>query len=217
MDRRTLLLGAAAAGLVAPGRAWAEPVQTEYKLVRDGADIGRHTITAKVEDGVLVVAIAIDIAVKVLGITAYRYKLTNTERWRAGRIVSVDSVVNDDGSKEYCKVKVAGAALEVDGTDYSGSAPGDAVTTSYFARAFIDRPTWISTQSGQVMTMTAKGLGGSPEGWSMQGQMKSGPFATTLYYDAEGDWVSSFFDAKGTRINYARTKGGGLNALWAAS
>lgn len=216
MNRRQIIAGAGALGAAAllPRGARAQTAQTTYRLMREGADIGRHTKRARIENGAFVVDIAIDIAVKVLGITAYRYTLENTETWAGGRIVSVRSTVNDDGTADRCRVDAKGEVLEIDGSGFSGTAPGDAATTSYFAKAFVERKTWISTQSGLTMAMTAQELGGTPEGWAVSGQLGDAPFATKLYYDAGGEWVASSFDARGATIEYELIDGGGVNALW---
>ena len=151
--------------------------------------------------------IDIDIAVKFLGFTAYRYTLTNREVWTGGRIESVDSEANDDGSRGHAHIRGSAEALEVDGSEFSGTAPRSAATTSYYTPAFLDRRPWISTQSGKLLDIRTERRQGSR--WLVRGDLE-----TALVYE-NGEWVSSEFTARGARVTYQTTESTGQIApLW---
>lgn len=207
LTRRGVLAGA---GALAVSPALGNGGQTAHRVFsvwRKGSDIGRHRLDARLTDQGFEIEIEIDIAVKLLGFTAYSYRLSNREVWRGRRIVSVDSQCNDDGEKARCIITRASEALEVDGSGYSGSEPLSAVTTSYFAPAFLDRRPWISTQSGKPLDVSIEKTG---EGkWTVSGDLD-----TVLRY-RDGEWTGSIFTTKGERISYQTLESSGAIApLW---
>lgn len=208
--RRGLLAGAASLvalpALPALGRD-GPSAHRVFSIWRDGSDIGRHRLDARLTQEGFEIAIEIDIAVKLLGFTAYRYTLSNREVWAGRRILSVDSQGNDDGDRTRCRITRAGDVLEVDGSGYSGSEPLDAVTTSYFAPAFLERRPWISTQSGQPLAVSVRERGAGE--WAVSGDLE-----TVLTY-RDGEWTGSAFTTRGERITYQTVESSGaITPLW---
>lgn len=212
MLRRTFLAAGAAGVLAAPHIALANAGR-RFTIWRDGDRIGEHTLSAVSRGGQFEIAIDIMIAVRVVGITAYRYTLSNREVWAGDRIQSVTSRVNDDGDKEFATVSSNGVALQVEGSGYSGKAGADAVTTSYFAMPFLKRAPWISTQSGKPLSVSVSPLGGR-RGW----HRVSGDLETALRYDRQGEWVGCEFDAGGELATYELNGPvGSIGDLWAGA
>ena len=155
--------------------------------------------------------ITIRIAVKVLGITAYRYEMDNREIWKGGQLVSLKSRVHDDGTEDFANAKRAGEGLEIDGSRYSGKAPGDAATTSYFVSALLKRSPWISTQSGKPLPIQVREERRS--GW----WATSGGLETKLGYDGRGEWTGCEFDAGGELAHYEiAAQSGAFGTIWSA-
>ena len=98
MDRRLFMLGTGS--LLATPALAAARASREFRIFRDGDDIGTHALDAVLGADGMEVRITIRIAVKVLGLTAYRYEMDNREIWKAGRLISLDSQVNDDGDRD---------------------------------------------------------------------------------------------------------------------
>lgn len=158
------------------------------------------------------IAIDIMLKVKVLGITAYRYEMTNREVWKGGRLVSLNTKVNDDGTKDFATASQAGDQLDIKGSRFTGQVAGEAVTTTYYTTKFIERRPWISTQSGAPLDISIK-----PEGrakwWQVTGELE-----TKLGYDAAGEWVNCEFDAGGEPGVYeVAAQSGKIAELWAAA
>ena len=213
MDRRHFIMGSAFLGatLAAPAIA-AQSAKRRFRIIRDGDDIGTHDLEAVLTGNGFEIDVTIRIAVKFLGVTAYRYEMNNREVWRGGRIVSVDSRVNDDGTQERARVTARPDTLTIDGSRYSGKASVEAATTSYYAPAFLKRSPWISTQSGDILKVAV-----NPEGRANWWKI-SGGLDTTLGYDARGEWTGCEFDAGGELATYEVThQSGAIGALWAAA
>ncbi|MEO1491259.1 MAG: DUF6134 family protein [Pseudomonadota bacterium] len=214
MDRRAVLTGSAALAASLAMPAVAAPVaKRTFRIIRDGDDIGRHTLEAYSSVKGFEIAIDIDIAVKFLGITAYVYRLQNREVWKGGEIVSIESSTNDDGSEERARIWRDGNALKIEGSRFTGQAPISAVTTSYYALPFMKRAPWISTQSGDPLEISVAPMPGRANWWGVTGELQ-----TSLGYDTRGEWVACEFDAGGEPAFYENVGESGLiGEMWASA
>jgi hypothetical protein len=214
MHRRAVLTGGVAlAGSIAMPAIAAPTAKRTFRIVRDGDDIGQHTLEAVVGEKGFEISIDIAIAVKFLGVTAYRYELTNREVWKGGEIVSIDSTTNDDGTSDRASVRRDGGVLKVDGTRFSGEAPLSAVTTSYYTKPFLQRTPWISTQSGDPLSVSVAKMAGRENWWAVTGELE-----TALGYDQRGEWVACEFDAGGEPAVYeVASDSGRIGELWSSA
>ncbi len=221
LTRRAALAGGLSA-LAAPSvlRA-AETARREFRVTRGGSDIGSKVISARRSGERTEVEVSIRLAVKVLGITAYRYELDAAEVWEAGLLQRLDGETNDDGDREIARVRREGDRLIASGA-YEGELPSGAGTTSYWSTAFLDRGVWISTQTGSPLDVTAARDGSEridgPSGpvecarWRITGDLP-----VTLLYDGRGEWLGNRFDASGEPgMILATSETGRLAPLWPA-
>jgi len=203
-------LAVTAAMVAMPGAAVAvagESARRVFSIWRGGSDIGRHSLEARLTGRGFEIRIEIDIAVTLLGFTAYRYELSNHEVWTGREILSVDSRGNDDGDRTRCRIARTGDGLEIDGSGQSGVAPREAVTTSYFAPAFLERRPWISTQSGRPLSVSVDARGDGR--WAVSGDLEK----VITYRD--GEWAASAFTTAGERITYQTMEStGAIAPLW---
>ena len=201
-DRRSFIAGGAAS-LAAPILLRASTNGTRiFRVVRDGSDIGQHTLFVSRSGADVQVAIDIELKVKILGITAYRYEMTNREVWRDGMLISMDSKSNDDGAPAYSRCRAAGGEIEVDGSVWSGVVAGDSASTTYWTKAFMKRPLWISTADGDPLKVSAAPAGAGEIGGIATEKFKiSGDMDIDLHYRGD-EWVSVRFDAGGEDAFY---------------
>ena len=225
--RRTalgLIAGGASSLLLAPA-ARAATAAREFEVLRAGRDIGRHRIVATREGADVRIEVDVELVVRVLGIAAYRYTMRNVETWRDGVLIAGDSDVNDDGRRKRVVSRREGGALMVESPDFTGKAPDPLATTTYFTTAFLDRPTWLSTDSGDLFGVTARRSGpatidtaAGPVACTRWAVGDGGAFAVDLYYDERGEWMSVGFDAGGEPALYRpRDTASRLAPIWAAA
>lgn len=213
LDRRAFVTAGTAA-LVAPSVSWASTTSAarSFRVTRGGSDIGRHRVSVT-RDGEFVRAeTEIEIAVKILGITAYRYELAYTEVYRNGQLQSFDAQANDDGDRGYARAMRKGDMLEIDGSDYSGPVTGAAVPTSYWRMPALQTTPWISAQSGEILpvgTTEMQSLPHSPSGARVWRATDNGEYTVDIWYDAAGDWTGCSFDAQGELGLYTLEAGSG--------
>jgi hypothetical protein len=222
--RRQALLAGASAGfsLAAPAVLKASEAERRFTILRGGDEIGFHSLRLARVGEELSVEIDIEIVVRFLGIAAYRYEMTNREMWRGGRVISGDSQVNDDGEVKRVVTRREDEALIVDGSNYTGAAPDDAATTTYFAKDFLKRPTWISTDAGDLLSVRVETLGetsvDTPDGarsatrWRVR---DDAAYDVEVLYDSNRDWVGLAFDAGGERASYrVARQDSSFDAVW---
>jgi len=212
LDRRSLLFAAPA--LMLPGTlAAAIPPgnRIAFRVTRNDAPIGTHVLDFARDGADVRVQVAIDFAVRFLGVTAFRYVHRNTEVWRGDRLLSINATTDNNGSLLAVKARANGRGIDVEGTQ-SGVyvAPAEAVSTSYWHGAFL-RGQKIDTQGGRLLATTLARIGEETvpvAGGSVQATRWriEGDFALDIWYDAAGTWSRlRFVRSDGSVILYTRT------------
>ncbi|TVQ56554.1 MAG: hypothetical protein EA355_06560 [Rhodobacteraceae bacterium] len=186
-----------------PARAAAERV---FRIERSGSNIGTHRIAVSREGELTRVAIDIDIVVRVLGIPAYRYEMTNRETWRDGELVSIDSRVNDDGAAKRVVASRNGAKVAITSEFVDKQVSPLVATTTYVTPLFLDRPDWVSTDSGELLGVSATELGPDRAGGGVASTAwrasDGNGYDVVIHYDDRGEWVGLAFDAGGREAIY---------------
>lgn len=173
-------------------------------LLRGGSEIGTHKLTVSEAGSQLRMRIDINIRVRVLGVTAYRYAHVNQEVWQDGALVSLESKTTESGEEDRVSVRRTADGLRIEGTGFTGLAPKDAAPTSYWNLANFDTATWISTQTGKLFDMRY-----NRSAWTAGGQRidatDGAKFKVAAFYDAAGEWRGMAFDGRGSEISYRQT------------
>jgi Domain of unknown function (DUF6134) len=217
VDRRQLLAlaaGVAAMPLLRPllsVRAYAAAQRDlRFRALRHGSPIGEHRVTFQPDGDRLAVETHIDIAVKVLFLTAFRFKHEAEEIWHAGRLVSVKSTTDDNGTL----LRVTGNAVEdgfrIVGEDGPFLAAGHLLTSNALWDSRIVRENrLIDVQHGGEIGLVTKPLGDeqvdTPQGpvRASRHQMITPYYAGSVFHDSDGRWVKALLELKGETIEYA--------------
>lgn len=102
-----LLAGPVLTAAVLTGPAHAAPIasvpasgQLSFDVIRNGKDVGDYSLSFQEQGEALTVNIKTDVAVKVpvIGVALYRFEQTSTEHWTGGRLQSLRSKTNDNGT-----------------------------------------------------------------------------------------------------------------------
>src|SRR5207302_9165825 len=84
-----------------------------YAIVRKGEQIGTNAVELRRNGQEIVVNISTKVEVKVMFITAYRYEQSSSERWVDGRLVSLTSTTDDNGTPHKLSISLNGTKLAV--------------------------------------------------------------------------------------------------------
>lgn len=209
LGRRAMLTSLATLAAT-PARAALPMEDLTFQVLRDGSDIGRHTIRFEPAGADFLVRIAVDIKVGLGPITFFRYSLRATERWHDARLVGAAGETNDDGTKDFVKVTRQGAGLLVEGSAgpaYTANPPS--ICATHWNRAELAGP-MVNIQNGELLTfaVTSKGK----ETIKAQGRMISaehyvldGKTKLEIWYDDRNVWSALKAPAKdGSLVEYVR-------------
>lgn len=157
MRRRPLLLAAPASLLAAPTfllaaptfllarAAGATPAQQVFRVVREGRDIGSHTIRVREEGNAIAAVNEMAIEVKLVGITVFRMSHVYEEQWQGGRLVAYLSRLDRNGTKTEMRGRAEGDALLLTLGAETRRLPGNAAPLGWWdSRRLGTRPLFDS-------------------------------------------------------------------------
>ncbi|MGG7565804.1 DUF6134 family protein [Rhodovulum sp. DZ06] len=205
LDRRAFLAGTCCVALTPPAALAAS--DRRFAILRGSDEVGAQRLSVRRTPEGIEARTEIDIAVRFLGIAAYRYTLSSTELWQGGRLVALDASSDDDGEAGFVRARAEGERLRVDGSGFEGTLDRFCVPTSYWSKDFTRRRTWISTQTGVPLKVACATTGAvqvdgprgpiAAERWLVTGELE-----LELYY-AGDEWVGSAFEAGGEQAAIA--------------
>jgi hypothetical protein len=87
------------------------PGRLDYRVIRDGDDVGTQSVEFIRKDDMLTVRTNANIVVTLLGIPVYRFTHAAEEHWQNGQLVAFASQSNDDGEPRKVALKREGDRL----------------------------------------------------------------------------------------------------------
>lgn len=222
MKRRNLIIGASSSiftGLY-PLVTLAETASTNFSLLWRGLDVGFSNIKLKRSGKKVIANIEVKISVKILNFDAFSYNLKNEEVWESGILTKINSKTIIGKKTEFVTGKRKKNGFNIEGSKFSGLVEGNPATTSYFSPEFLKRKTWISTQDGDPLSVSATKIG--PDiAKSINGEIPatlwkiSGDLDLDLLYAKDGKWLGSRFNAGGSQAEFLLKKSvGNMHSLW---
>lgn len=222
LTRRTILGGALAltslqissAALAFPNvklRGQPSSSVLDFRLKREGTQVGSHVLRFKPSQNGVTIDIAVDIAVGFGPIVLYRYKLRGQEVWENGQCVAASSQTDNDGSANFMKAEREPAGLRVEGSGVPAYiAPENAVIASHWNEAEMKGP-WINLQNGELLRPNVTALGPEPVRLANGKQVAASCYAITgpakirIWYTPTSIWTGLTFTAKdGSQVHYER-------------
>ena len=221
MRLRTFLIGAFVLMLPAVS-VHAEPRPGDryaFGIWRNGERIGSHTVILRGEPDRLAAEIAVDLKVKLLGITVFRYTHRAEERWDGSRLAALSAETYDNGETYRVQVQAAanGLLVNAEAAAPSGATPAnfrrqifspDLLPTSHWNPHQLQQQFLLNTQTGEADEVKIE-----PVGREMV-QTPAGPVPATRYrysgdlrmeqwYGDDGRWLGLAFSGRdGSRVEY---------------
>ena len=180
-----------------------------FNVTRDGASIGEHSVRFVPAGERLTVITRLEIAVKVLLFTAYRFKHQAEEIWQSGRLLSVESTTDDNGTPLQVSGKAAADGFRIVGEQGPFLASPELLTSnSLWNSRIVGANRLIDVQRGGEIGLVTKKLGdeqvATPQGMvrASRSQMITPYYAGSVFHDASGRWVKASLELKGESIEY---------------
>jgi hypothetical protein len=198
-----------------------------FAAVRNGQTIGHHSLTFQKNGRQLKVSSAIDLAVKFMGVTAYRYMHRAEEVWSDDTFQGLTAQTDDNGKKYAIRVRRDGPALVVErnarpdvlspATPDRGSQRDDAVRTTLPPQLLpsthwnvqqVRQAALLNTQTGtgarvQVSVLGRETIGTAKAPIDATRYRYTGDIVMDQWFDDAGRWVKTSFTASdGSTIEY---------------
>ncbi len=214
LNRRTLLGLAAMPWLESRRPALAQtgaiPNDLRFVAKHRGRPAGEHRVSFRRDRDRLLVTTHIDITVNVLIFTAFRFEHDAEEVWQSGRLVSVRSTTNDDGTRLQVSGDAAAGGFRIIGEDGPFLASAQLLTSNTLWNSRLVRETrLIDVQHGGEVGLVVKPLGAEPVD-TPHGQVRANRFqvitpnyAGSVYFDGDGRWVKGLIERQGEILEYA--------------
>ena len=181
-----------------------------FRALWQRSSIGEHRVAFRMDGDRLVVDTHIDIAVRVLFFTVFRLKHDAQEIWQSGRLVSVTSTTDRDGTRLQVSGNAAADAFRIVGENGPFLAAPDLLTTNaLWDSRIVHEQRLIDVQYGGEIGLVAKLLGDeqvdTPQGpvRASRYQMITPHYAGSVFYDGDQSWVKALIELKGQIIEYA--------------
>ncbi len=186
------------------------PPDLNFRALYEGSSVGTHSVSFRGNNDHLIVTSQIDIIVKVMFFTAYRFEHEAVEVWRSDRLISVESTTNDNGEQRRVSGQATDEGFHLDSTDGPFLADSTLLTTNTLWNSqLVEEDKMIDVQNGGETGLVVKPLGREPV-VTPQGQIMARRFriittdyAGSLYFDDAGRWVKSLIERQGEVLEYA--------------
>jgi hypothetical protein len=214
VSRRALLglIAASAAVAVTPRvahTAAAVPSPLRFRILRDGKQIGMHSVTFEAAGSGLRVATAIDLEVKIAFIPAFRFSHRGTERWEGDRLVELRGTTDENGERFEVTGKRADGGLQISAPNGTTVAEASAFTTNdLWNRNALLAKNLVDAQHGGIVGIVSRAesaeeiVVGKDRLAANRYRIISPFLAGTIWYDGAGRWRTSEFEIKGERLAY---------------
>jgi hypothetical protein len=181
-----------------------------YQVLIDGKDCGTLTIRYQAQsNGTVQVTVRTNIQCRFL-LMQYRYKLNAVEEWSHGRISSLDSAADDNGSQTRARLRTKDQKFVLQVNDTPAKRIADcAASTSFAIRPPIDaknHAVLLDVDSGKMIDTIWKSQGNDtvPTGElriSCDKFLVSGGVDAQVWFDQEGRLVKQMFKDSGSQVS----------------
>lgn len=188
-----------------------------FTVYRGDEPIGHHIFRFQPEGDKLAVAIDVALEVKVMFVTAFKFRHVASELWQDGRLLKMVSTTDDDGDPWKVKVERVGQGMLVEVNGERKVTTGDLIPSNLWNRAILSQDKILHPILGRIMPLEVTRLGdravpvNGGEAVHAEGfEIAAGKdFRRELWYGPDGRLVEVGFNAPrdGSRITY-RLNGG---------
>ena len=181
-----------------------------FRALRHGSPIGEHRVTFRRDGARLTVETRVEIAVKILFFTAFRFTHEAEEVWQSGRLLSVKSTTDDNGTLLQVSGNAVADGFRIIGADGPFLASPHLLTSNALWDSRIVRENrLIDVQHGGEIGVVTQQLGDeqvdTPQGpvLASRHHMITPYYAGSVFHDSDGRWVKGLLELKGERVEYA--------------
>jgi Family of unknown function (DUF6134) len=193
--RLTLLLLTLLLTLLLPAVAQAAGTTWTFRVLLGDSDIGEHRFTLTEQGEQRTLRSEAAFAVKILGLTVYRYKHEATEQWAGDCLARLTAQTDDNGTQASVTAKPVGNILTVESPQGEAQISRCVMSFAYWNPAMLQQTSLLNAQNGRLESVRIKAVGDEP--FTLRGQATTARHYTVeglerplqLWYSAQGDWL----------------------------
>ena len=196
--------------LSADARALDAPASYRYRIQHQiFGDIGEHRMTVRREDDGIVVEHTAELAVEILGLTAFHRRTRFREVWRDDRLIEFDGRVEDNGEPFPVRARAEGDRLVVEGSAGRIEAPPGTAPSEPSLEHAIRREWFFDSKTGELLHATVTPAGRDPlklgrdvveaSKYEVRGDLEQ-----HVWFDGSGVWVQWRLWRQGAAITLVR-------------
>lgn len=180
-----------------------------FAVMREGQQIGSHNLVFERDGAQLRISTSIDLAVKFVGITAYRYSHRAQEVWTGDALVSLTTRTEDDGKAYAVQANRTeeGIAVQADGAKRT-VLPATIMPSSHWNIRQVSQTILLNSQKGiearvRTTTLGREAIKTSSNTLQATHYRYDGDLKMDQWFDDRGRWVkTSFKGSDGSTIDY---------------
>ena len=130
-----------------------------FAIMRNGDQIGTHTVEINRGPKEISVNMSTDLAVKVMFITAYHLQYTTSEKWVGGKLVALNSQSDDNGTKYKVSATLKPNGLEVDADGKISTVDKNIIPATLWNPELVKRTQMLDPKEGEVVPLTVTDQG----------------------------------------------------------
>lgn len=195
-------LAVALAGMPA---AAAPAGESTFSVLLDDKLIGEHRFSIGGTEEARSVVSEASFAVKLLGLTVYRYRHRAVEKWRGDCLSELTATTDDDGKASRVRTEAEGDGLAVVTDAGRQALKGCVMSFAYWNPAIQRQPRLLNAQTGRSESVQVSRAGGgtvevrgrqvAATRWRIDGPAQP----IDVWYSAQGEWVGLDSTVEGGR------------------
>jgi hypothetical protein len=139
--------------------AHAEARNWNFRVLLDDREIGHHTFTLRARGDERELRSEASFDVRVLFVSAYRYRHEAAERWRGNCLQSLVSQTETNGEREALMAAARGERLVVERPDGRDEHEGCVMSFAYWNREILQADRLLNSQTGELLPVTIAAQG----------------------------------------------------------
>ncbi|MFK8029723.1 MAG: DUF6134 family protein [Gammaproteobacteria bacterium] len=202
-----------------------------FRVFLDEKPIGYHQFDVNRSDAGKKVESEAQFDVKVLFITAFKYRHSSVERWEENCVAGIESKTSSNGKRQQVQGELVDDVLTIESSAGDQRMNGCVQTFAYWNPSILDATKLLNSQTGDYVDVEVVSLGpdtltlGENQTDAVKYNLRSTPdyegkpVDITLWYDSSGtEWLALESLAKGDRtLRYERTNAANLGSDSVAS
>ncbi len=202
-----------AAALMMPVSASQVSSSYNFRVLLDEKPIGYHEFELSHEDAIKRVSSTAKFDVKLLFITAFKYRHSSSERWQDNCLTGIEAQTNSNGKRQNVNAQRVDDALRINSSSGTRQVDGCVQTFAYWNPSILEASQLLNSQTGDYVDVEVTSLGtdrvklGDTEVEARKFKLKSAPdydgepVDITLWYDPSVEqWLALESAAKGDRM-----------------